>query len=59
MFCSGIEKFERIMETSICIFDNKLLEADQLIAPLQLDTKKRKAAKNDDDALGSMFYTKT
>lgn len=49
----GIEKFERIMETSICIFDNKLLEADQLIAPLQLDTKKRKAAKNDDDALDS------
>ena len=55
MFCSGIEKFERIMETSICIFENKLLEADQLIAPLQLDPKKRKSAKNHEDTLGSMF----
>ena len=55
MFCLGIEKFERIMETSICIFDNKLLEADQLIAPLQLDPKKRKSAKNHEDTLGSMF----
>lgn len=50
----GIEKLERTLETSICIFDNSLMEADQLIAPSQVDAKKRKvAAKSLDDTLDS------
>eukprot|EP00088_Acartia_fossae_P067531 TRINITY_DN8438_c0_g1_i4.p1 TRINITY_DN8438_c0_g1~~TRINITY_DN8438_c0_g1_i4.p1 ORF type:complete len:426 (+),score=95.77 TRINITY_DN8438_c0_g1_i4:46-1323(+) len=50
----GIEKLERTIATSTCIFDNKLLKCEDLIAPSQLDVKPRKGkSKTLDDTLDS------
>jgi hypothetical protein len=54
----GVEKLERSMSTSVCIFNNQLLQPDDLIAPAQLKEtagkkKKGKGTTSLDDTLDS------
>jgi hypothetical protein len=38
----GIEKFERTMATSLCLFNNQILQSDQLICPPQIKDSSKK-----------------
>jgi hypothetical protein len=45
---SGLEKFEKLVEGCVCLFDNRLRSDDDLIAPPQMETTDRKVPVNKD-----------